>query len=134
MAAELLVGSSFRCPVRNSVRGENIRRDGSADATRQRGYGAMIGKLTLAAGLVALGTLATTPTASAAAFPQSRPAIDADTSVVHQVHRRHHRFHRHRFVYFGAGPNYCSVWRHRCAHRWGWRTRGFFHCLWRHGC
>jgi hypothetical protein len=98
----------------------------------------MIGKLALAAGLVALGMLATTPTASAAALPQSRPAIDVDNSVVQQVghrrHRRFHRLHRHRFIYLGAGPSYCSVWRHRCASRWGWRTRGFYRCLWRHGC
>ena len=100
----------------------------------------MIGKLSLAAGLVAFGMLATPPAASAAAFPQSRPAVDADTSVVQQVgHRRHHRFHRHRFhrhrfVYFGAGPSYCSVWRLRCANRWGWRTRAYFRCVWRHGC
>ena len=49
----------------------------------------MIGKLTLAAGLVAFGMLATPPAASAAALPQSRPAVDVDTSVVQQVgHRR----------------------------------------------
>jgi hypothetical protein len=103
----------------------------------------MIGKLMLAAGLVAMGLLAT-PAASAAALPQSRPAIDTDvSSMVQQVrHHRHyrvahihrHRIHRHRFVYLSAGPSYCSVWRHRCASRWGWRTRAYYRCLWRHGC
>jgi hypothetical protein len=99
----------------------------------------MIGKLTLAAGLVAMGLLATPPAATAAALPQSRPAIDTDvSSMVQQVHhRRHHRFvrfHRHRFVYLSAGPSHCSIWRHRCANRWGWRTRAYYRCLWRHGC
>jgi hypothetical protein len=95
----------------------------------------MIGKLALAAGLVAFGMLATPPAATAAALPQSRPAVDVDASVVQQVHhRRHHRFHRHRFVYLSAGPSYCSVWRHRCANRWGWRTRAYFRCVRRHGC
>jgi len=92
----------------------------------------MIGKLTLAAGLVAMGLLAMPPGASAAALPQSRPAVDTDvSSMVH--HRRHHRFarfHRHRFVYLSAGPSRCSI----CANRWGWRTRAYHRCLWRHGC
>jgi hypothetical protein len=92
----------------------------------------MIGKLSLAAGLVAFGMLATPPAASAAAFPQSRPAVDIDNSVVQQV--RHRRHHRHRFIYLGAGPSYCSVWRHRCASRFGWHTRAYYRCLWRHGC
>ena len=91
----------------------------------------MIGKLTLAAGLVAMGLLATPPAATAAALPQSRPAIDTDvSSMVQQVHHRRH----HRFVYLSAGPSRCSIWRHRCANRWGWRTRAYYRCLWRHGC
>ena len=104
----------------------------------------MIGKFTLAAALVATGLLALPPAASAAALPQSRPTIDADvSSMVQQArHRRHyrivhfhrHRFHRHRHVYVYAGPSRCSIWRHRCANRWGWRTRAYYRCLWRHGC
>jgi hypothetical protein len=30
--------------------------------------------------------------------------------------------------------NYCRRWRNECADRHGWRTRGYFHCMARHGC
>jgi len=29
---------------------------------------------------------------------------------------------------------HCRKWRHRCAWRWGWRTRHYYRCRWRHGC
>jgi len=32
------------------------------------------------------------------------------------------------------GYRYCRRWRWRCAERWGWHTRRFHRCLWRHGC
>jgi hypothetical protein len=97
----------------------------------------MIGKLSLAAGLVACGVLVMPAAASAAALPQSRPAVDVDSAVVLQVHHRHHRHFRHHrggFIVIGVGASHCSIWRHRCAHRWGWHTRAYYRCLWRHGC
>lgn len=79
----------------------------------------MIGKLTLAAGVVALGALAGSSLASAATLAPgaSGPAITLDTSVVEKTHWRR-----------------CRAWRHECARRWGvggWRFR---RCLARHGC
>jgi hypothetical protein len=103
----------------------------------------MIRKLTLAAGLIALGILATPHATSVAAMPQTRlPAAEvADTSLVQQAkHYRHYyryryaRLHRHRFVYLGAGGGYCSAWRYNCAARWGWRSHRYFRCVWAHGC
>ncbi|KAB2939723.1 MAG: hypothetical protein K8F92_05500 [Hyphomicrobium sp.] len=29
---------------------------------------------------------------------------------------------------------YCGRWSWRCAKRWGWGTRKYYRCLWRHGC
>ena len=103
----------------------------------------MIGKLTLAAGLIAVGLLAIPQTTTAASLPQT-PLVDTDKSVVQQVRHRHRRYrivrlHRHRvvvypYIYLSAGRSYCSTWRHECGHRWGWRTRGYCRCLYRHGC
>jgi len=105
----------------------------------------MITKLTLATGLLALA-ITSMPIGAAAAMPQSaRVDVAANArSPVQQVHyrrwhHRHHRvhrhwhhhrhhFHRHRVI------SYCAAWRHECAARWGWGTRGFYRCLWRHGC
>ena len=28
----------------------------------------------------------------------------------------------------------CVFWRFECADRWGWGSRKFYRCLWRHGC
>jgi hypothetical protein len=28
----------------------------------------------------------------------------------------------------------CRKWRRVCAWRWGWGTRRYYRCLWRHGC
>jgi hypothetical protein len=103
----------------------------------------MIGKATLIAGLFAVGTAFGSMGASAApALPQSLPA---DGSLVLQVKHRHHHHHHHhhhrhhRFggvILYGAGiyGGYCVSWRHECAARWGWHTRGFYRCLARHGC
>ena len=105
----------------------------------------MLGKITLIAGLFAIGTALVAAGVSAApALPHSTRA-DGDGSLVLQVgsHRHHHYHHRfHRFgtgvVIYGAGYGYaygyCRAWRHECAARWGWGTYGFNRCLWRHGC
>lgn len=29
---------------------------------------------------------------------------------------------------------YCGRWSWRCSKRWGWGTRRYYRCLWRHGC
>jgi hypothetical protein len=103
----------------------------------------MLGKITLIAGLFAIGTALGGANASAApALPHSTPA-DGDGSLVLQVKKHHH--HHHRFRRFGTGIviygggigygyGYCRSWRHECAARWGWGTRGFYRCLYRHGC
>jgi hypothetical protein len=28
----------------------------------------------------------------------------------------------------------CHRWKRKCAWRWGWGTRRYARCLWRHGC
>jgi hypothetical protein len=107
----------------------------------------MLGKITLAAGVIALGAAFAPIGASAApALPQSK-LVTAPDALVHQVGRRHHGHHRHHghfrrhhhhrgriFIGVGVGGGYCSTWRYECARRWGWHTRGYYRCLWRHGC
>ena len=79
----------------------------------------MIGKLTLAASLATLALAFAPNLASAAgARPQSAFGTTDVGSSVRQT------------VQFGS----CRRWRHLCADRHGWRTRGYFRCLERHGC
>ena len=104
----------------------------------------MIGKVTLIAGLFAVGTALGSLGASAApALPQSKPA---DGSLLLQAkYYGHHHHHHHRggriilglggYGYgYGYGYSYCGGWRSECGARWGYGTRGFYRCLWRHGC
>ena len=102
----------------------------------------MLGKITLIAGLFAIGTALGGASASAApVLPHSTPA-DGDGSLVLQVKKHHHHHHHHRAFrrWGGIGTGviiyggYCTGWRHECAARWGWGTRGFYRCLARHGC
>jgi hypothetical protein len=101
----------------------------------------MLGKITLAAGLVAVATALGSMSASAApALPQSKPAAGVG-DLVQPVHfRRHHRHHRLRLFRGGlviglvGAYGYCRAWRWECADRHGWRSRRFYRCLWRHGC
>jgi hypothetical protein len=103
----------------------------------------MLGKITLAAGLIAIATTLGSVNASATpALPQSKPAAGIGAAeLVQQVRHRRHR-HRHRLRLFRSGLvigligayGYCSAWRGECADRHGWRTRRFYRCLWRHGC
>lgn len=79
----------------------------------------MIGKLTLSAGLLALALAAGAQ--SAAAAPMSQPALNTAELTSSMVQKTQ---------YWGG----CRRWRHECAARWGWRSRGYFRCLWRHGC
>ncbi|KAB2919622.1 MAG: hypothetical protein F9K29_04710 [Hyphomicrobiaceae bacterium] len=105
----------------------------------------MIRKLSLAAGLMAMAALFVPRVAAAAPLPQS--TIPTDSALVrvwhhghHHHHHRHHHHHwrhhhhRHGFVEFGYGGGHCRHWRNVCADRWGWHTRGYHRCLWRHGC
>jgi hypothetical protein len=78
----------------------------------------MLVKLSLAAGLVAaVATFAPHSASAGNLVPQSMAARLIDASLVQKAHYRG-----------------CRFWRHECAARWGWRTRGYFRCLWRHGC
>lgn len=79
----------------------------------------MIAKMTLAAGLLALGTLAAPQFASAATLAPgaSQPTTSVDSLLVEKVQ-------------FGG----CRAWRHECARRWGWGGWRFRRCLARHGC
>jgi len=50
-------------------------------------------------------------------------------------HRRHHRhWYAPHFFYFYGGGHSCSYWRSRCAAGYGWSTRRYYQCVWRHGC
>lgn len=79
----------------------------------------MIGKLTLAAGVIALGTLAGSNLASAASLAPGAtgPAVTFDSSLVEKVQ-------------WGR----CRAWRNECARRWGWGGWRFRRCLARHAC
>ena len=101
----------------------------------------MLGKITLVAGLFAIATTLGSAGASAApALPQSTPAAGFDGLVLQVKHLHHHHHHHHHrgFRRFGGGVivygGYCGSWRYECAARWGWHTRGYYRCLWRHGC
>ena len=98
----------------------------------------MLGKITLAAGLFAIGTALGSMGASAApVLPQSQPSAGID-GLAQQVRHRHHHHHHHRFRRYGGGViiygGYCGGWRAECAARYGWQTRAYYRCLWRHGC
>jgi hypothetical protein len=80
----------------------------------------MIRKLSLAAGLVLAAATFASAGASAAAPQSPVPgAVSFDGAFVQKAQ-------------WGYGR--CRAWRNECAARWGWRTRGFFRCLARHGC
>ena len=77
----------------------------------------MIGKLTLAAGLIAAAAAFAPAGASSVATPQTRIAPSFDASMVEQVK-------------WGR----CRGWRQECASRHGWGTPRYHRCLGRHGC
>ena len=78
----------------------------------------MIGKLTLAAGLVALGTFAGSHLASAASLSPGASSFKVEgTNLVEKTQ-------------WGR----CRAWRHECARRWGWGGWRFRRCLARHAC
>jgi len=74
----------------------------------------MLAKLSLAAGLL----LAAAAFLPATAAPQSKlPGLTEGPLV--------------QTVQWGGR---CRTWRHRCADRFGWRTREYYRCLRRHDC
>lgn len=77
----------------------------------------MITKITLAAGLLALGLLAVPQMSNAASFSPVPGSSAGENSLVETVQWR----------------GRCRAWRNECARRWGggWRYR---RCLARHGC
>jgi hypothetical protein len=79
----------------------------------------MLAKLSLATGLVVMAAAFSPTGASAASMPQSRlPGLTtSEGSLVQQ-----------------AQWGRCRFWHRECAARWGWRTPGYFRCLYRHGC
>lgn len=79
----------------------------------------MNGKHWLVAGALVVGAALAPQAASAAALaPQSTLRMsEVQDTLVQKTRWR-----------------YCRRWRHECADRWGWRTRGYFRCLARHGC
>ena len=79
----------------------------------------MTGKHWLVAGaLVMAGALAPSALSAASLSPQSSlRTTEAQGALVQQTQW-----------------NYCRRWRNECADRHGWRTRGYFRCVARHGC
>ena len=80
----------------------------------------MLRKLTIATGLSMAISGLSFSVAPAATLSSQATALQQSanqTSIVQQVQWRG-----------------CRGWRVECAERWGWRTRGYFRCLARHGC
>jgi hypothetical protein len=77
-------------------------------------------KLSIAAGILMMAAaLAPSGATATPAMPQTRiVGVAADAGSLVQK------------AQFGR----CRFWHRECADRWGWRTRGFYRCLWRHGC
>jgi hypothetical protein len=78
----------------------------------------MFMKLTL--GAAAVATLAFVTPISAAPLGPQTPTPAVENGLVEQVQWWGHR--------------HCRYWRHECANRWGWGTRRYYRCLWRHDC
>jgi hypothetical protein len=103
----------------------------------------MLPKLSLAAAILSIGLLS--PQLVAAAPLQQTNVSDSATLIQtvahrrhnssrHSSHRRHFRRHHHRGVRIYAGGGSCYRWRHICANRHGWHSRGYYRCVRRHGC
>jgi hypothetical protein len=81
----------------------------------------MVGKLSFATALLAIGTFfAPSIASSAPTAPQTAivGAAEVERPLVQEVQ------------WWG----YCRQWRHECAERWGWGSHHFYYCLRRHGC
>jgi hypothetical protein len=78
----------------------------------------MLTKLTLSAAAFAALAFATPISAATLGPPTPVPAVEE--GLLHQAQWYGHRR--------------CRYWRRECASRWGWGSRGYYRCLWRHGC
>lgn len=75
----------------------------------------------LASGLLVAAMVTIPQMATAApAGPQTLAPELVDSSLVQRANWRHRQ--------------HCRYWHRECARRWGWHTRAFHRCLWRHGC
>ena len=102
----------------------------------------MLGRLTLAAMLIA-ATTAMGAESALAVSPAQLPAASLADGLLLQVkskkgggkvHRHHHRrHHRGGRVYVGSG-GYCASQRAICASEYGAGTRAYYRCLRRRGC
>jgi hypothetical protein len=79
----------------------------------------MVGKLSLATALLAIGTFFGPSIASSAPTVPQTAITQADHPLVQEVQ---------------WGWGHCRRWRNECAERWGWGTRHFRWCVQRHGC
>lgn len=86
----------------------------------------------IAGTVVALGMAVSAAPSEAA---QLTPHVTyQNQSLAQQVyHRRWHGPRWHGFYGYRV-HNSCRYWRHECAERWGWGSRQFYRCVWRHGC
>ena len=101
----------------------------------------MLGRLTLAAALIA-GTTALTAFSAFAVTPAQLPAASQADGLLVQVkksgggkhhHHHHRRHHRHGGgVVIGVG--FCTLQRAACAVEYGGGTRSYYRCLRRRGC
>lgn len=99
----------------------------------------MFARLTVAAGLLALGALVAPHAASAATLaPQTLLPGVAESALVqvkkkHHHHGNHHR-HHHSTKLLYLGLSYCAIQSTDCAERYGWHSRAYYRCLARRGC
>ena len=100
----------------------------------------MLGRLTLAAALIA-GTTALTASSAFAVTPAQLPAASQADGLLVQVkksggskHHHHHRRHHRRGSGVIIGVGYCTTQRAICASEYGGGTRSYYRCLARRGC
>jgi len=78
----------------------------------------MIGKIGLAAGMLALSVLAAPQLSAAASLAPAAGITGSDANAVQHVHWR----------------DSCRRWHRECAYRYGWGSRRYYRCLRFNGC
>jgi hypothetical protein len=78
----------------------------------------MIGKIGLAAGMLALGVLAAPQLSTAASLAPAAGVTDTNANAVQHVHWR----------------DSCRRLQRECAYRYGWGSRRYYRCLRFNGC
>ncbi len=81
-------------------------------------------RMTLALVAISFAAIAGSGASTEAAPPAAQPP--SSIQLINQMDEGVQNVH--------YGRRYCRRWRWRCADRWGWHTRRFYRCLWRHGC